>query len=447
MAAAFGIPVEDLPTSRVVSWTARGGLAILDQGLFAGTNFLVNILLARWLRPAEYGAFALAFSTFLLAGTFHTALITEPMLVFGPFKYRARFKRYLGLLLRAHLGITVALTLFLLGVALAGRWLGISLVSRALAGAALAAPCILLVWLVRRAFYVCLRPAWAAAGGALYCTLLLPLMFLLRNSGLLDPATALASMGGAALAVATLLVLRLRPRWRLPEAEPRLREVAAEHWRYGRWAAATASLAWFPGSIYFVILPIWFGFAEAGALKALMNLAMPVLQSVTALGVLLLPLLVRHRAEGGWRRMGRTVRRFFGLFFSGAVLYGLLLWLFRFQVLRLLYAGKYTQYASWPLLLVALLPLMACASLPFESALRALERPDLIFRSYAAATFISLLCGVPLAAALGASGGLAGMAVFWLVTSLLTSRYCQQQSTKEETTAARSPLEAAAQTS
>jgi hypothetical protein len=38
--------------SRIISWTTKGGPAILDQGLFAGTNFVANILLARWLSPA-----------------------------------------------------------------------------------------------------------------------------------------------------------------------------------------------------------------------------------------------------------------------------------------------------------------------------------------------------------------------------------------------------------
>ena len=30
-------------------WIQKGGLTVLDQGLFSGANFLVNILLARWL--------------------------------------------------------------------------------------------------------------------------------------------------------------------------------------------------------------------------------------------------------------------------------------------------------------------------------------------------------------------------------------------------------------
>jgi len=113
-ADSFAVPVEGTLAPPVVaglswrqirSWTTKGSLAIADQGLFAGSNFLLNVLLARWLAPADYGAFALAYSVFWLFGVFHTAILTEPMLVFGPGKYRERFPEYLGILLRGHFAL------------------------------------------------------------------------------------------------------------------------------------------------------------------------------------------------------------------------------------------------------------------------------------------------------------------------------------------------------
>ena len=64
-------------------WLGRGAWAVSDQGLFAVSSALLNILLARWLTPSAYGAFAVAYSVSLFMGAFHTALLTEPMLVFG----------------------------------------------------------------------------------------------------------------------------------------------------------------------------------------------------------------------------------------------------------------------------------------------------------------------------------------------------------------------------
>src|SRR5215471_6630635 len=53
------------PLDRLQAWAVRGGVSILQQGLFAGSHFVVNVLLARWLPPRSYGALALAYSFFL----------------------------------------------------------------------------------------------------------------------------------------------------------------------------------------------------------------------------------------------------------------------------------------------------------------------------------------------------------------------------------------------
>ena len=34
---------------RLLPWSHKGGLTILDQGLISGSNFLISVLLARWL--------------------------------------------------------------------------------------------------------------------------------------------------------------------------------------------------------------------------------------------------------------------------------------------------------------------------------------------------------------------------------------------------------------
>ena len=96
---------QEIVLPKLLSWATKGGFALIDQALFAGANFLVNILLARWLTPTEYGAFALAYSVFLLLGTFHTAIFTEPMMVFGAGKHAEQFEKYLGILLRGHLSL------------------------------------------------------------------------------------------------------------------------------------------------------------------------------------------------------------------------------------------------------------------------------------------------------------------------------------------------------
>jgi O-antigen/teichoic acid export membrane protein len=398
-------------------WVGKGSLAVLDQGLFASSNFLLNVLLARWLAPADYGAFALAYSVFLLLGVFYSAIFIGPMLVFGPGKYRERFPEYLGILLRGHIALMLpcaallATTAFLLG------WLYSPEVERAFLGLAIAGPFILLLWLLRRAFYVRLNPGWAAAGGGVYLLILLASALALRTAGRLTPATGFLTMAVGSVIACLLLLVLLRPT--LATDSSAIRTVAADHWRYGKWVAAAAGPYWVSDSIYYLVLPARVGLAEAGALKALMNLAMPALHSISALGLLLVPVLVRDRDRGGPGAMKRTIKLSLALFLLGSACYLALLWGFRLQIFHFLYAGKYAAYASWPLLLVGLLPFALCLPCVMGNALGALERPDLGFWSCVGSAAVALALGVPLASSLGVGGALVGLVVSFVVMGVL----------------------------
>lgn len=400
-----------------MSWVGKGSLAVLDQGLFAGSNFLLNVLLARWLTPSEYGAFAVAFSVFLLLGVFHTALLTEPMLVFGPGKYRERFPEYLGTLLRGHFAMMLpgaallTVTAFLLG------WLYSPAVERAFLALAIAGPLILLLWLLRRAFYVRLNPSWAAVGGGIYLLILLASTLTLHAAGRLTPATGFLAMAAASLVTCLLLLFPLRPSLAMESSA--IRAVAADHWRYGKWVAAAAGPSWITDSIYYLILPAWVGLAETGALKALINLAMPALQISSTLGVLLLPILVRNRDCRGPRAMNRIVKLFLALFLLGSVCYLAALWGFRLQIFHLLYRGKYAGYASWPVLWVGLLPIAYSLPVVMGAALRALEQSNLVFWSYIGSVVVALTLGVPLAFSLGVRGAILGLVASYLLMGAL----------------------------
>jgi thymidylate kinase len=81
------------------SWVLKCSTAIMDHGLISASNFLLGIVLARYLGSEQYGAYALAFSTFVLLSLVHSALAMEPMSVFAPSIYRNTLREYLGLLL------------------------------------------------------------------------------------------------------------------------------------------------------------------------------------------------------------------------------------------------------------------------------------------------------------------------------------------------------------
>src|SRR5579862_7068128 len=99
--------------ARLIPWVRKGGFAILDQGLISGSNFLVSVLLARWMAPEQYGAYAVAFGIFVLLSLVYQSLVLEPMAVFGGSSYHHCLKQYLSTLLRIHLVISVSLCVVL----------------------------------------------------------------------------------------------------------------------------------------------------------------------------------------------------------------------------------------------------------------------------------------------------------------------------------------------
>ena len=353
--------------------------------MFAGSNFALNILLARWLTLQEYGAFSTAFAVFLLVGSIHTATLVEPMLVFGPGKYKDRLPEYMGALVYGHLVFaaigSVALLLAGLGFALWGQ----TALATVLLALALAEPFILLLWLMRRACYVRLEPRLAVSGGTWYMLLMLAGAYVVYWGGWLSTSTALGVMAISSLAVSLWLAVRLRVEWPSMKKGGIARDTLSNHWSYGRWSVANKGLSWVPHNIFYLLLPVWGGLEASASFKALMNLLMPMLQANSALSVLLLPTLVRARDNA---KFGSSVRMVLVPFVLAPVLYWILLGLFHSPIVSLLYDGQYTQYANlfW---LLGLVPIVAGIKEVMSQSLRALERPDWLFWAYAFAAVVA----------------------------------------------------------
>ncbi|MGB9434621.1 MAG: hypothetical protein WBQ89_20420 [Candidatus Acidiferrum sp.] len=390
-------------------WAAKGVLAITDQGLFAGSSFVLNVLLARWLTVTEYGTFALAYSVFLLFVAFHSAAFVEPMLVFGPGKYSRAMDEYLGILIRGHFLLMLPLSLLLaFAGGLAAHWKYGS-VGPAFLALALAVPFLLLMWLLRRAFYVESRLGGAISGGVLYLTLVVGLLFATRAVHRVSAVTALLMMTASAIITSLFLLLFLRPRWNSGAGVVKSSEVSLDHWRYGRWSIAAALVSYIPLNIYYLVLPAWSGLAGTATLRALMNLINPVVHILIALVVLLLPSLVRSRRSGGLKKMKDSMTAFLFVTLIGTGLFCIGLWTYRFQVLQLLYGGRYQNENGGAILFLLLFLLATCFSSVLTVGLMALERPDRNLWAYVGSTIVALLVGLPLVAFRGVEGAAEGM--------------------------------------
>jgi O-antigen/teichoic acid export membrane protein len=400
--------------------TASSSFAVADQFLFALSQLIVNLGMARSLSPSDYGAFTIAYTTFLLFGTAHTALLTEPLMVFGSSKYTSSFHRYLGLLLAGHAIVTAAfgVVLALISVLVSSA----QSLSTALLYAGVSAPFLLLPWLLRRACYVRLRAHTAAFAGALYCVSMLVGLAWLAHAGLLSIRSAFLLMAGASLAASLFMMAFLRSAERPLRTPPAATAVAADHWQYGRWAMGSGFLTWLQSSIYYFALPHFTTVAEAGGLKAVMNLVLPVLHGYTALSMVLLPRL----SEAGSVRVLRTrLRLALPLFLLPAGLYCAVAALYHRQVFEWLYAGQYSGI-SWLLPIAAPMAIAAGLATVYATALRALQRPDRVFWSYAGASGAALTVGVLFTARYHLLGAVLGLTLSYVIVAALARGYFVQ---------------------
>jgi O-antigen/teichoic acid export membrane protein len=396
---------------KLIPWAMKGGLAILDQGVFAGSNFVISILLARWMAPEQYGSYAVAFAVFLFILNFHQALMMEPMLVFGSSVYRNCLRGYLKALLLIHLAMSVAIVL-LMGISAGAAFkLGqTNGLTGALIGVAFAVPSVLLFWLIKRTFYLNLSPAPSAASAVLYCALTLGGLALVYKHGLLSPLTALLLMAFGGLVGSAVLLVYLGLHLPSSEDAPGLVEIWRRHWRYGRWALGANAMMWIPINMFYPLVSRFSGLAQAGGLKALMNFAAPMLQTCAALSSLMLPYSARVLAQRGSAGISVVLRRMTLLCVGCAVPYWVVLLLFRGPAFRVLYSGRYTD-------VVYLLPVVALVSV-FGSAffgpsivLRSMESPRLVFAAVTVSSCIAVAVGVPLTRALGVTGAVWSMAL------------------------------------
>jgi O-antigen/teichoic acid export membrane protein len=68
-------------SGRIRQVAQRAGWGVADQALSSLTNFAVGVFVARELGPTEFGAFSLAFATYLLALNASRGLATDPLAV------------------------------------------------------------------------------------------------------------------------------------------------------------------------------------------------------------------------------------------------------------------------------------------------------------------------------------------------------------------------------
>ncbi len=393
------------PGLRVLTatWVHRCFLALADQGFISGSNFLIGLLLARWLTTEQYGIYALAMSTYLLVASLQQALVLEPMTVLGPALHSHQLRRYVGGAIWLHgllsLPVVALLAATSLVLVLRHGLHGLALCAAALG---VATPLILLLNVARTASYLELRPGPATTSAVIYSVVLLGGVAWLYGVGLVSPASAILLMGTASTFVSVLLLLFLKPdlrEWPLH----RLRVIMHQHWSYGRWVMGVLIVGWVAQNISYALTGSLLSLKGVGALRALMNMVLPVGTLVAAVNRLTVPYLAGISNQNEPTEIRRAVLRITAMYASTGTVLLLVPALFHRQVFQLFYGGKYME---WSFLLPYIVLWVAgyATAQGFYAGFRALQHPSSVFVTECVAAAVFVLVGAPAAWSHGLSG-------------------------------------------
>lgn len=400
-------------------WSIKGLLSVLDQGLFSGANFIASIIFARWLSPNDYGAFALVFTLYLLFTGFYIAFILEPMSVLGPSKYLKQLPQYLFVQLKLH-GI---MTCILGCITLLVGWLALGSGSEPLGvaflGAGLSVPFMLLLWYVRRTFYILKQPTYALLTSVLYFLFLLLGLTVLYSMQLINSSTCFLALGAASLLSASVMVWQGRDLF-YPErtAELPWTDLAKEQWLYGRWIAAAAILTFSANQVQIVFLAGFINLQTAGALDALQNFIAPMSQGMVAISTLMLPIVSYDFGQSNFKKLRHKILVVIVVLVLITLIYEVILLSFPTQLELFLYKGKYSN-SNHLIPILGIIPILTGVTTGYSLALQAIQKPQFYLIYGIIVAPVGLITGILFTKYWGLTGAVLSLVVTSLVTLII----------------------------
>ncbi|MEO0742226.1 MAG: hypothetical protein AAF089_11610 [Bacteroidota bacterium] len=397
--------------NRGLSNRGWGSLAIVDQMVVSGTNFVTVAVLGRVAGAEVLGLYAVGFSLIMIVATTLRSLLITPYAVFAPRATEARRQGMRGCvvlgwtLLAGGITLLAGLVAVLLNGSLAATAVGDTYPLLA-AAVTLALPAWALRETARQVLFADLRFGAALVVDGVASALQLGGLVFLVATQRLDAATMTMVLAGSCgvvgvgWLVSTWRGLAFRRAW--------LRADAGQSFRFGRWGALSQASHVLQGYALNWILAITGGFAAAGvyaALWSIVQLASPFLQGA---GNAMTPILAQQRAQGGRPQLARTTARVTRLAFVAVILYMGAIALAGAPATRVIYGPQYDGMLATLVLLAGSVGVAALA-LVATKVISVLEYPHVNFGLNLAGLVMIVLFAAPLGHAYGLNGAAAGL--------------------------------------
>ena len=272
-----------------------------DQGIFAVTNFVTNILFARWLSPVEYGMFAVSYAGYLLLTVLHYGAILEPMLVQSAKVELHRRHSYIVALIVGHLILIGGISLLAIGSYLIARLYSPE-TGLAILGAAIGGSLMVTLLTARRLCLVFLSTRISAAIGILYMIGVVITTYLIYRYSQVTWFDLWLIMGGWSL-FCSVIIFGLLYALMTGNQGYSLGELCRFQWHYARFGVVAAVCSWCRTDGVLLILAHSAGLTVIAETRAVINLTNPLVQINMALATSWLVAFSRVRS---WPRLRQT---------------------------------------------------------------------------------------------------------------------------------------------
>ncbi len=277
----------------MASRTTRLALTAGDQVVSSSSNFLVGVLVGRYAGPGPYGAYILAFTTWLLVLGIHRALVAEPAVIDGRLHDDRAATLRRGLIAELRLAVVLSGLLVPAGVVA-------TLVRTDSAGPSLLVLAVLLPALITQDYWRSMafglgRPGVALLNDAVFVAVqLVALVVVIASGGRTAPWFLLAwGAGAVAGAIVGCFQLHVNPFGR------RRGPLFSHTWPFSRWLLADFLTIFAVDQTYVLLVALLLGPEDFGGLRAALSLMGPCAVILLSGGNLGLPMMAEANTSSG----------------------------------------------------------------------------------------------------------------------------------------------------
>lgn len=400
--------------NKYISYIPKLSFTVFEHVIYSGSNFILNILLARFLTQADYGLFVTVFSIYFFGASIHNAIILEPYSVFFFTKFNETKNQYINnaFFLSTLLGgvLSIIVILFAAGFLLFmnANYFILSIIFSIYMITSF------LEITIRRTYYSLKLYKQIFFISTIRIIISIALVFIFHFLNFLNPQTVFIILVIMTVSIFVIGLFYLKNNYKLFKQGFLLKnDILFSHWNFGKWALLTSITHWISNYGYLLIIGYFVSLKELAGFKAVQNIINPLNLFSTAIGTFLITFFSSNMYKGkSWVSM--HANRMANLATFGIAIIVLIVYLLHNEIIIFLYGGKYIDY-SYLLIYLIFTTILTFRTNVLSMVLRSMEKTRDIFISNLITSISTIVIGVPLIKLLAIEGA----AINLIITSFI----------------------------